>query len=596
MAKPVAVITSDVSTVIPVTSAPYPVHLDGTASTATGPATIASYQWYLDVPPESAAVLSSATSATPSFVMDVPGLYQARLVVTDSNGVESEGFTVHIDPATSPYKFTAPSSAYHAVRMSQALTETIPPTSGAKNVAADERELFFVVEELYGLVQGLASATGAYARYVTMAPGSAAADGSAGLPFNPQSAAANGYDGPVQQAVAALAALGTDNGDVPRTVVLQGGSYNEDVTITAYGPWRLAPVGRVTFDGANTFTYVAAATATTAPWFYVQGDGPDTGLLTFASVVLTGNYASPWNLLWDHVSVSGAGGLAQSAAFAATAYAFWTDVAVIQAATIADVVLYTTERCEFYDTLTTKGLGRAQHPVFKGDVTVTDATDDGIYGASFSGTHTWTGSAESAKFDATTLTKFWEAGWAFAGGAHTNDALPPVWSRRQRGLPLQVTDTGVATTPFVSSLYMDVGVPEGSHARLRAWVGLYLQDATQSCRLQLTVGPVGGTAVVVATHSSVLTGPFTGVVRLETEVQVTNADATGSISWHYTVKGGEVGNPLIVDDEDIGVATGTVDLDPAVLRCNAQVEATAGWSGGKSFAILRHMQLDYAGV
>lgn len=581
MAKPVAVITSDVATVIPVTSAPYTVHLDGTTSTATGPATIASYQWYLDVPPESAAVLSSATSATPSFVMDVPGLYQARLVVTDSNAVASEGFTVRIDPATSPYKFTAPSSAYHAVRMSQALTETIPPTSGAKNVAADERELFFVVEELYGQVQGLASASGTYARHVTMAAGSAAADGSAGLPFNPQSAAANGYDGPVQQAVAVLAALGTSDSAVSRTVVLQGGTYNEDVAVVGYGSWSFWAAGIVTFDNANVFSFTAHAAATSLPRLFM-GPLAAAGAFALGAISLTGNYAGAWAFYLNRVYAQG---LTQTGTFAAAAFGF-ADNGAAQAAWVApDVIFSDVDRYEFA-ALTANRINRARSVKFA-NLTVTNAGSDGFYACRFASSSVFTGPSGSARFDAATLRSFIARHCTFASPtdpldphASTLDFLEHEFAWRTPGTV--ATNIGASAYQLlVTSNVPKIGVAAGTRLVIEGVFDIVL-DAGDSCKVELTMGNSTGGGTIPVSTMSFISGASSTTLFVRAEVELLTAADPGDFISHYRA----VSQGLGVDEEDVLPSYGIIDLDPAISCINAMV--TSGAAFGASSSVTPH--------
>lgn len=594
MAKPVAVITSDVATTIPVTSAPHTVHLDGTSSTATGPATIASYQWYLDVPPESAAVLSSATSATPSFVMDVPGLYQARLVVTDSNAVASEGFTVRIDPATSPYKFTAPSSAYHAVRMSQALTETVPPTSGAKDVAADERELFFVVEELYGQVQGLSSAAGAYARYVTMAAGSSAADGSAGLPFNPQSAALGGYDGPVQQAVAELALLGTSDSDVPRVVVMQGGDYDEDVSVTLYGAWVFQAVGLVNFSSANTFAVIAHAAATTRPLFVMAGAG-QTGAVILGNLTLTGNYASSWSVTLGRVYQTGAGGATETAAMAATCSLSFYEGSAAAAWVLPSCTLSNADHVEF-TTLTLDSIRRASHCRL-GNVTVASVGTKEFYNCTWQSSKVFTGPAGSARFDRATLNAFIAANGTFASPtspldphASTADMVDTEFTWPKTGGT--ITNIGGSHTHgFVTSNFVDIGVTQGCHVRIFAIVSLTI-DAGDECKVHLAMGnSTGGTNVMVATQSAMITGAVSVMLVLNADVVVAVVGDPGTLVSHYRC----VCQSLAIDEEDVIPSTGTIDLDPAISRVNVLLETGAGF-GASSTAELLHFSTTVIGA
>jgi len=88
MAKPTA-ITSGVQT-FPATL-PRTVQLDGSSSTAQSGRTIAAYLWtVIEVPEGSAAVLSGATTATPTITLDKAGTYLFVLRVTDSEGEVSD--------------------------------------------------------------------------------------------------------------------------------------------------------------------------------------------------------------------------------------------------------------------------------------------------------------------------------------------------------------------------------------------------------------------------------------------------------------------------------------------------------------------------
>jgi len=60
------------------------VTLDGSASTDADKLDVLTYQWSLNRPTGSAAALSSATAAKPTFTADVSGVYVASLIVNDS--------------------------------------------------------------------------------------------------------------------------------------------------------------------------------------------------------------------------------------------------------------------------------------------------------------------------------------------------------------------------------------------------------------------------------------------------------------------------------------------------------------------------------
>ena len=69
------------------------VQLDGTGSTDPDGDPL-TYQWYLYAPDGSSAVLSSATSPTPTFVVDLPGDYYADLYVSDGKTISYASVTI----------------------------------------------------------------------------------------------------------------------------------------------------------------------------------------------------------------------------------------------------------------------------------------------------------------------------------------------------------------------------------------------------------------------------------------------------------------------------------------------------------------------
>jgi hypothetical protein len=94
---PTAHATAQPSGTVPVRS---PVVLDGTTSSDPDGDPI-TYGWSLTAPIGSAATLNSTTAATPSFTPDLPGHYQARLVVSDGSAT-SLPFDVGVDAADLP--------------------------------------------------------------------------------------------------------------------------------------------------------------------------------------------------------------------------------------------------------------------------------------------------------------------------------------------------------------------------------------------------------------------------------------------------------------------------------------------------------------
>lgn len=86
-APPIADAGADLSLTIPVGQA---VQLDGSGSTDDRtPTANLQYAWTIVAPNGSAAMLTGASTATPSFVPDLDGDYTAELVVTDAAGLQS---------------------------------------------------------------------------------------------------------------------------------------------------------------------------------------------------------------------------------------------------------------------------------------------------------------------------------------------------------------------------------------------------------------------------------------------------------------------------------------------------------------------------
>jgi len=80
------------------------VHLDGGASTDdVTPVQSLAFTWTLtSVPAGSTAALSGASTATPSFLADRPGVYTAELVVTDGDGQASQADQVQVISNAAP--------------------------------------------------------------------------------------------------------------------------------------------------------------------------------------------------------------------------------------------------------------------------------------------------------------------------------------------------------------------------------------------------------------------------------------------------------------------------------------------------------------
>ncbi len=423
MADPVAVITYS-ATPIPFTALPASVAMTSGSSTPGDGGSITAWQWYiLSKPPTSAATLSAPTAASCTLQnVDVPGNYRVMLLVQNNLGDWSFSFPTPQQSGSAPYAFTTPPlSAFATIRATtryKALQKT----------AYGELEWFEdgywpvvdAVDELYGRFNLNPDRT----RYAQMHDGPADADGSFNFPYNPISAAAGSFDGPVDQAVSVLQTL--DVTDQPRaglTLVLLGGVYNEDVNILlAKVPWTIWKLGDVVFDGANVLTYTADVTANLLASPHLTIDGP--GSLTLTGGMAFGN---PSAEIWQ-INIQGPaaiGPVSVSGSFLAGPAMDLEYVTFTGAVNVPNLSMSHLEWTQFPSALTCKNVQRAINCKFD-DVTVTQAAtvgEGGFFSCAWVSAAVFTGPAGSAKFDPVTGGNFDVAVGTFASGASWDDYL-----------------------------------------------------------------------------------------------------------------------------------------------------------------------------
>ena len=591
---PVAVITGDAPTAVEATDLPVTVNLsaatisnfgttDQNGSAAVG-SDITAWAWYLDRPPASAAVLINGTTETPSYVMDVPGTYQARLRVTNDVGVQSEGFNVRIHPSQSPYRFTAPASAYYVTRAKLPVSSLVPPTAGSRGYATDVQDLFDYVEELGSAV---ATSTGAAPRtkYIQSVAGSASADGSAGAPYNPTSAAANSFAGPWAQAIAALQAIDVSADPMnPRTIYALGGGYTENPSILdADAPWTIIFHGQVNFDTTKTFTYTVVADVNQLENPHLRFSPATEGSYFITPILSIDNpTVSSWYIFARNVSFYRVeeGGSSQRGP---AAYLY--DSHVYSTAAFGNIRIAQAHNCAFHDDLDVRSIGRVTHGQFLGNVTVNNAADAdseiarGLVDCAFNSGVVWTGPADTANFDVATIEKFNSAGGTFTGGASTADFWAKQWTWRFPAAPVTLTNLG-ADTNFAT---VKVGVQLRSVIEIDALLSAVVHSA-DSFKVSLCVAPDGGTPLTtIATQSAPLyAGGSIPVIRLHAELTFTDVDASCAAYGTYRLIYSNASGDAV--DEGTFTVSG-FDLDPATMTVAVRAQRI-GTFGASSTATL----------
>lgn len=599
IAPPVAVITGDAPpTAVPASALPYRINLDGSTSTfgttdlsgsAAVGSSITTWNWYLDKPPESTATIQDNNTSTPYFDMDVPGRYQVRLQVTNNLGVQSEGFTVRIVPSVSPYKFYAPASAYYAARAALPVTGLVPPTSSARDDAIDVREVYPVLESLSGRVDGF---TGASPRevWVQAYAGPADADGSRFAPFNPTSAAAAEVDGPIAQAIAAVAAADmTLSPSQGVTINIWGGVYDENITIAnAKYPYRIVTHGEVWLDTGNGLSFTASSNATKlARQDLLIVSAHEGAYLLIPGASTLSNADSTFNIFLADVIFAD---ITVSGTFAAGPTMFVWGTTSFSDLNVPNLALGWSFDTIFSDDVTIRSMRRVVRGDFRENVTLTHtafASDaDGFYDCSFDDDTTFTAPAGAARFDDISATRFLDAGSVFAGGASNLDFIG------RKHLIVAKNTASVVDVAVDTELTADdmvFYVQAGSYLLIDALIGLSV-SGSDSFKVELYVEDVTSHSnVLVATQASALTSSKNGTfAHIMACVEMRNVDdVLGAVAHHYKC----IQAPAEID-EGAGYATG-LDTASGKLRAYAQLTLYGGTCGASSGAIIRRMTVEH---
>lgn len=453
MALPTAVITYS-ATPIAFASLPTSLVMTSASSTpGTGGSSITGWQWYLlDAPPGSSASLLNATTGTCTLQnIDLPGSYRVFLVVEDNLGNSSVESPNPVQSGTAPFSFTVPpTTAFATITATTQYAALIKVAKGERNWLA--RGLWPLVDEIDLIRRDLGSGGGPSgggkfecacwiqrARWIQPHDGSATADGSPSAPFNPVSAAANGFDGPWEQAIAVLNDISiADEPYTGRTIYALGGLYDEDVVITANAPWNIICCGLVqlgSFSGTTRdFTYYTSSSGLTFDGstlradLYIGGVGSLDGGFCFA---ITGTWKLKNPSAYVYL-IRGNGiytGVATSVldTYAAGAVAQFRNCDFHGHFNIPNMTIDKVYNTTFNDALTCKIIQSAHLASFK-SVTVTQAATNGyhygFHACSFNTVNSvFTGPAGAARFDDITTERFINNSCSFSGGAGPTDVI-----------------------------------------------------------------------------------------------------------------------------------------------------------------------------
>jgi len=437
MALPVAIVVYS-DTPIAATSLPSSRTFSASTSTpGTGAASIVGYQWYLlDKPPGSTSSLLNDTSVTCTLQdIDLPGSYRLFCVVEDDEGALSAEEPQPVQSGSAPYSFSVPPTSAFAV------VTALTRYAGLKKVAYGELQwlesglwpVVDAVDILHRDVKNAGSGQPEGVVFITSGDGEVDANGSPARPFNPASAVAAGFTGPWQQAQAALLNLELVDRR-PLTIVAMGGIYDEDVDITVEGvlydeealyeldapQWCIFTAGLVSFDAARKFSFSVTTPA---------GDGIALAALTIAPYI-GGLDTTGFVLANTDTNALGIGAAAD-----AQAIVYLTNVtANVGVKTLLTSAGVTFRKCSGDVLLPSAGAIFDEHSAESvevlavrradrstlGDVTVSVSAGTGYYGCNID---SFTGPANSAKFDVHTAATFEALSGVFSGGASRTDYL-----------------------------------------------------------------------------------------------------------------------------------------------------------------------------
>ncbi len=406
---------------------PVNVPLNGTASTVgAGAASIDEWVWALKARPTgSTATIVGGSTPTPVLTgMDKPGGYVIWLRVRNNLNEWSAGVSAGDDGGDFPDAWSVMPTSIIVVEAKTANLDLVIKAESEHEYWEKDEAWFLAVDALKAQSDSTTFPVSPYTKWVQAHDGEEDADGSMARPFNPLSAAAEGYNGPWDQAIAALSVL--DVSDEPRaglTIMALGGVYNENVAILlAKVPWTIIKLGDVVFNGANSITYTADVTANLLASPHLTIDGP-------GSFVATGAWAfgNPSAEAWQ-ITVRGPaviGPVSVSGSFLTGPAADLEYATFTGTVNVPNLSLSHLEWTQFPSALTCKNVQRAINCKFD-DVTVTQAAtvgEGGFFSCAWVSAAVFDGPAGSAKFDPVTAGLFAQALCTYAGAATDEDTL-----------------------------------------------------------------------------------------------------------------------------------------------------------------------------
>lgn len=599
---------------MPFAGAPYNVPLDGTASTP-GTGTIVEWKWTIRwKPPTSTATLSADNIAMP--VLQNVGAGGPEKILVGLNVRDSvQGWAWDPDPDSGGWEETAynmPTARVHIAVTTQNLaltplalgehtTSTFTTPGLAPGAAGYNSSILTLLGWMSAIDQVAGSGGGGSAarifRTIFVTPtdtADALANGSPSRPYNPSSAMAYGFDGPWAQAFAYADSVNiSSDADPGWTFVTYGGEYTENINRTVRYRHTIVRLSANEFSGTTIFTIGDAVDNIGDPALYILARSPSDFLV--ADTLLLSN---PDNI--GHVQCVLQGIFCELVADATT------DEFIILASDCRfggieglGFQLARLERCTVSGNITADRFTQALECAFSGTAAINLVTTGtspagpgfiGFTGCNFGTACTFTGPANSARFDAQTLASFLRAGGIYAGGASTRDARVSAWTQAQ---------TSIAFPTFISplagpaTLVFDTTTPIWPLVEVRDRVKAqasfrFEMDAADNIRVGFRIAGESGAPNQVIVCELVLAGGETyTAVFAEIEIFVASVGDPGSVYYHWRIV--TPSSPAVILDEGTGTFN-SIDLDPAFLRVEPCIYIDTGdqFSSSSNGACLSH--------
>lgn len=512
---PVASVTLSASTSVP----------------STGASSITAYLWTLVSKPDgSSASITGSTTASCSLIdIDLPGTYLLHLKVTDDLGRTSLDKWYSKQDATTKLIENPDTTSMAEITVLSENLELTMPAAYSRSYANHLNEWLAEVDRIAPL-----NSVWSRTRWVQMQDGPADADGSPSRPFNPNSATANSFAGPIAQALDALNSLDlTSNPYSGRTLVLLGGTYTENISITnSIAPWQILCLGTAYFsDTGGYISYSLASSGHLAvPNLLIAPQGA--GALVHAGQLRLGEpTGTTWSVIIEGATFASA---AVTGSLASGAQLYLRHTTFTGAVNLPNAKIQAVENGRHMGLVTAKRLERAIKSTFA-SVTLTEAgTSDnaGFSDCGWEGTPTFTGPAGAAIFDPVTAARFFADGGSFSGGAGVDDALKVgqlVYNKsggdfivKAADAPLNLSTTGTNRKIGLTTTDGPIDIQANGTGRaltLRTGDGNILLEAIANTAATVTAQAAGGVVVETVGSSSGdvivrVTGSGTGFVVL----------------------------------------------------------------------------------